>query len=203
MSAKAGGTYHYYATHRWTARGPAGRSRRKPRLSAADEHGFLPKDRCIFHWMDPVTLIVAALAAGAAAGMTESAAAQVVKGAYSALKARISARSPSVDFAGLERRPESEAKRNSLAEDLAEAGVAEDPDVIALAERLVAAVRESSPAVGEQIGVDLADVEAQFVRVRNVTASGTAVRVRRTRLQGGIDVEDVHAGKEGQPKDPR
>jgi hypothetical protein len=153
--------------------------------------------------MDPVTLIVVALAAGAAAGMTESAAAQVVTGAYNALKARISARSPSVDFAGLERRPDSKVKRDSLAEDLAEAGVAEDPDVIELAKRLVAVVRESSPAVGEQIGVDLTNVEAEFLRLRNITATGTAVRVDGSRFQGGIDIEGAHAGTEVQPKDPR
>jgi|1186.fasta_scaffold354253_1 hypothetical protein len=63
--------------------------------------------------MDPVTVIVSALAVGAAAGVKETAAAGV-KDAYAALKRLLGERYGGVDVAAVERRPESEAKRRSL-----------------------------------------------------------------------------------------
>ena len=69
--------------------------------------------------MDPITVIVAALAAGAAAGLKPTAE-QAIKDAYAGLKALILARynraAPALDQ--LEQAPESKARRAVVEEDL-------------------------------------------------------------------------------------
>src|SRR3954454_5880725 len=104
--------------------------------------------------MDPVTLIVSALAAGAAAGLKDTSKA-VVKDAYGALKAVLSRRYQHVDVEMLERKPGSDIKRASVAEDLNDAGAGEDRELIELARKLVAVVRENAAEAGAAVGVDL------------------------------------------------
>jgi hypothetical protein len=63
--------------------------------------------------MDPVSFIVAALAAGAAAGLKDTAAA-AVKDAYAGVKGWIQTRYGRVDLGALEQKPGSEVKRAAL-----------------------------------------------------------------------------------------
>ncbi|MDQ3606970.1 MAG: hypothetical protein M3418_12400, partial [Gemmatimonadota bacterium] len=79
--------------------------------------------------MDPISIIVAALAAGAAAGL-KSNAEKVVADAYEGIKALIKRRYSRVDLTPIETKPESEKKRESVAEDLEEAGAAEDLELL-------------------------------------------------------------------------
>ena len=83
--------------------------------------------------MDPISLIVAAVVAGAATAIKDQAA-QVVKDAYGALKRLLTDRHH-VDVSALERKPESGAKQASLTEDLGDTGAAADPEVMAAARR--------------------------------------------------------------------
>ena len=72
--------------------------------------------------VDPITIIVTALATGAAAGLKPTAA-QAVKDAYAGLKSLIQRKlgtTASVD--ALESKPDSETKQSSVAEDLADTG---------------------------------------------------------------------------------
>ena len=95
--------------------------------------------------MDPVTLVLAALAAGVASGAGE-AASQVVKDGYAGLKGLLVRR-----FAGNARAEQALADHESdpetyekpLAKQLAETGAAEDPQIRAAAEELVKAAREA------------------------------------------------------------
>ncbi|MGW4247839.1 hypothetical protein ACWELQ_35750, partial [Nocardia sp. NPDC004722] len=90
--------------------------------------------------MDPVTAaVVAAITAGALAGAKETAT-QLVKDAYGALKNVISRKYGNVDVSGVERRPNSDAKKQSLAEDLEDAGVAGDSELAAAAAAVLEAV---------------------------------------------------------------
>lgn len=143
--------------------------------------------------MDPVSLIVMALAVGASSGLKSTAAA-AVQDAYGGLKRLIERKYGGVDVAPVEKRPDSEAKRQSLAEDLADAGAADDSDLLEAAHRLIAEVRAHDPGAGPALGVDLEHVEAEFLRVRDVTSEGTGVRVREGKFGGGIDVEGIRAG---------
>jgi hypothetical protein len=151
--------------------------------------------------MDPVTLIVSALAAGAAAAVKSTAEAGV-KDAYEGLKRLIFGHYRDVDVAPVEKRPESDAKRQSLAEDLEAAGAAEDPELLETAQRLIEAVRAHDAAVGPAVGIDLEEVSAAFLKVSDVSATGTGVRVRRGEFTGGIDISGVDAGGRARPDRP-
>jgi hypothetical protein len=137
--------------------------------------------------VDPVSLIVLAVAAGAAAGLKESAA-DAVKEAYGALKRMIFERHR-VDVADVERKPESEHKRASLKEDLADAGLRE------AARRLLAEVAEHDPAAAQAVGVDLEDVSAAFIKIGDVDVRGAATGLKGTRVDvaGGIQVGNIRA----------
>jgi hypothetical protein len=101
--------------------------------------------------MDPITLIVAALAAGAASGMGD-AASQAIKDAYAGLKALLKKR-----FAGNAKAEETladhEADPNIYAapmeKQLKETGVAEDPSVIEAAQKLMELVDPQGAAAGQ------------------------------------------------------
>ena len=151
--------------------------------------------------MEPVTLIVTALAAGATSGLKDTAAA-AVKDAYAAVKGLITRRYGRVELDSLERKPDSQRKRDSVAEDLEDAGAGDDEELLELARRLVAAVRENDEQAGEAIGVDLKDVEAEFIRVQKITSTGTGFRGERIRTTGGIDLGEVDAGRGSGPENP-
>jgi hypothetical protein len=143
--------------------------------------------------MDPISLIVAALAAGAAAA-TKATVEAGVKDAYEGLKRLILRRYRDVDVAPVAKRPQSEAKRTSLAEDLETAGAAGDAELLETAQRLLEAVREHDAAAGAAIGIDLEDVHAQFLKASDVSSAGTGVRVRHGTFSGGIEITGVDAG---------
>jgi hypothetical protein len=148
--------------------------------------------------MDPVTLIVLALAAGAAAGL-KSVAEQAVKDAYAGLKAFIKSKYPSISLEPLEKKPESEAKRASTEEDLTEAGAGDDDELLLQAKTLLDTVKQHDHQAAEAIGVDLEEVEAEYLKIQKVRASGTGVKVRKAKFSGGIDLGEIDAGVGDKP----
>jgi hypothetical protein len=143
--------------------------------------------------VDPVTLIVSALAAGASAAF-KSTAESAVKDAYEGLKKLLFGRYKDIDVAPVEKKPESEAKRQSLAEDLEAAGATGDDELREAAQRLIEAVRAHDASAGAAVGVDLEQVEAEFLKISDVSSTGTGVRVRHGTFTGGIDISGVDAG---------
>jgi len=99
--------------------------------------------------MDPITLVVAAVAMGASAGLSETAVA-VVKDAYAGLKALLTGRA--VDVSGVERRPDSPAQQVALQETLADAGGVDD-EVVAAARAVTDAVAAHAPDAERVVGV--------------------------------------------------
>lgn len=142
--------------------------------------------------MDPVSLVVAALVAGAAAGLKDQAQ-SVVRDAYQALKELILERHQ-VDVEPLERRPGSAAKQDSVREDLADAGVEGDGEVLAAAQHVVDTVRQHDAESARAVGIDLDDVVAGFIRISGIDVRGaaTGVDLDRVRAGGGIVIENVH-----------
>lgn len=131
--------------------------------------------------MEPISaIIVTALAAGAAAGLTD-AASQAVKDAYAGLKDLIKRRfakaAAGVDV--LENDPASEDLRAFADKQLAASGAADDPDVQALARALLDAVARDAPAAAQAIGVDLKQIQAGSMRLNDirVQAAGPATGV--------------------------
>ncbi len=150
--------------------------------------------------MDPITLVVTAVALGASAGLQE-AAASAVKDSYAALKRVLALRR--VDVSGVERRPESTTQREALRENLADAGVTEeDQELIEAARRVADAVAAHDAGASAALGVDLKRVQAEFLRIRSIQAEGTGLRVEEGTFSGGIDIGDVRAGRTGTDPDP-
>jgi hypothetical protein len=123
--------------------------------------------------MDPVSLVVTALAAGAAVGARDTAAAAVRDG-YEALTRLLAARcagSPAEEVALAEHDPA------TLGHALATTGVAEDPEVLAAAEHLLRLLDSDGARAGTYAvtmpgaqGVQLGDRNQQS----NVFGSGPA-----------------------------
>src|ERR1700722_7043347 len=75
--------------------------------------------------MDPVSMIVGALASGAASGLTKGAG-NAISDAYGALKNLITKRYPSVSTAGVENKPTSDVQKGALQESLSDEGAGSD-----------------------------------------------------------------------------
>jgi len=146
--------------------------------------------------MDPVSVVAAAVGAGAATGLKDAAATSI-KDAYSALKRLLAERYATIDVEPLERRPDSEPKRASLAEDLRDAGADSDDEILEAARRVLDEVSSHDPAAARSIGIDIEGAKAEAVRIRRVRAAGTGVRLRSSTITGDIEIEDVQAGETG------
>lgn len=151
--------------------------------------------------MDPLTLIVSTLAAGAAAGL-KPVAEQAVKDAYASVKALIQRKYAKVDLTQLERKPESEAKRESVREDLFDAGAGKDQDLLDKVSTMLETLEKQAPESAAAIGIDLKEVKAAFLKVQKVVAEGTGVKVEKSEFSGGIDLGEVRAGKSEDVGDP-
>ncbi len=106
--------------------------------------------------MDPVTLVIAALAAGAASGVGETAA-TAVKDAYQGLKRLVSAQfagRKAAEVALTEHETDPETWRAPLATELVKTAAVDDPQVIEAAQRLMALLDEAGSRAGKY-AVDL------------------------------------------------
>ena len=92
--------------------------------------------------MDPVTLIIAALAAGAAAGLQDTAG-QAVRDAYNGLKSLLQRRlekQPVAQIAIDKHEQSPEVWEKPLQDELERAGLGEDEEVLKMAQQLLAIV---------------------------------------------------------------
>ncbi|WP_051755112.1 tetratricopeptide repeat protein [Nocardia sp. NRRL WC-3656] len=102
-----------------------------------------------------ITLVASAIASGS----SEYVVAQQVTDSYNDLKRLIIDRYPDVDVSALERKPHSEAKKASLAEDLDDAGAADDRALEAAALRVLRALHRVDAAPLELPGAAPAGAE--------------------------------------------
>jgi hypothetical protein len=103
--------------------------------------------------VEPVTLIVAALAAGALKGVGETATA-AVKDAYQELRRRVAARfagNPTAELVLAEHEADPDAYEKALAKQVTESGAVTDQEVIAAAQRLMAIVDEAGSRIGKYV----------------------------------------------------
>lgn len=157
--------------------------------------------------MDPITLIVTALAAGAAAGLGDTAA-QAVKDAYAGLKSlivgKVAQAAPGVEQ--LEAAPDSKARRAVVEEDLAKASVGQDPEVLRQAKALLDAIQAHDPDAARTIGIDLANIKGASLKLADIIASGagpvTGVQVKDADIAGDIVITGVRAGSQAAAADP-
>lgn len=148
--------------------------------------------------MDPVTLIVTALATGAAAGLKPTAE-KVIKDAYEGLKTLITRKYERSTAAVpvLEHNPASNAGKEVLRESLEEEGAGRDEDLLRQAQAVLQAIREHAPAAAEAAGVLIEDIEAgASVNVRDVVAGGSFT-AKNIRAAEDVTIEGVRAGGGG------
>ncbi len=144
--------------------------------------------------MEPVSAIALSLALGAGATAGKEAVSAMVKDAYAALKELIKSRYPKVSTEQLEQAPQSKSRRAVVEEDLAAAGAGQDAELLAKARALVELIQQHAPAAAAAVGVDLKDVAAANLRLADIAASGTGVRVEKGTFSGDIDIHGVRAG---------
>lgn len=114
--------------------------------------------------MDPITLIVTALAFGAAFGL-KATAPPAIKNAYAGLKQliqdRYAAAYDSVEH--LEKSPESKSRHDGVEEELEKTGAATDADLVKQARALVELVMEHDREAAYRSRIDLGDRDAALL----------------------------------------
>lgn len=151
--------------------------------------------------MDPITVTVTALAAGAAAGLKPTAEA-AIKDLYASLKALIRSKYHDVDVSSLERRPDSRSKQLATAEDLADAGAAEDQELLGVARALLAKIAVHDREVATRYAVVIDLVTADEISIGDVRSEESGVIVTRTDIGGKLKIGNVESGTRAGPENP-
>jgi hypothetical protein len=149
--------------------------------------------------MEPISAVALSLALGAGAVAGKEVVSALVKDAYTALKDLIKKRYPQVSIDQLEDAPASKSRRAVVEQDLTASDAGEDADLVAAAYALIELIQQHAPAVAPAIGVDLKDVSAANLRLADIAAPGTGVRVERGTFSGDIDIHGVRACASGEP----
>jgi hypothetical protein len=149
--------------------------------------------------MDPITAIVAALAAGATAALKDTAS-EAVKDAYGAVKSLIKKQFGSVDVDQLEKNPESAGRQATVKEELEATEAASSIELLAAAQALLEKIEALGPQEAMSTGVDLEKIKAANIAIRGVTASGSGVVARDVEASGDLTIENVRAGGAEPPK---
>ena len=149
--------------------------------------------------MDPMTLLVNAVVAGAAAAL-KPAAQQVVKSAYEGLKRYVTGKwkvSSGIQF--LEEDPGSGTRQAALKEGLARAagtgGV--DEETLKAAKALLAAIAEdrASTHAAQEAGITVEDLKAgASIDIGRVAAQAGPVRVTRLTAEQDIRIGEISSG---------
>jgi hypothetical protein len=150
--------------------------------------------------MEPISAVVISLAVGAGAIAGKEVVSSVVKDAYSKLKELIRSRYPKVSIEHLEEAPESKNRRAVVEEDLTKSGAGKDAELLAAAHNLTELITQHAPQAAAAIGVDLKDVAAANLRLADIVASGTGVKVEHGTFTGDVEIRGVRAGVK--PSDP-
>jgi len=147
--------------------------------------------------MDPITIILTALVAGAAAGLKPTAE-QVVKDAYEGIKTLIKRKYARVSVDNLEADPGSEARKLVVREDLQKVNAGEDAELLVQAQAVLDAVRRHASEAAASVGVSIQDLEAGSVHVRDITvANGTGVSIRKAKVAGDVEIAGIRTGGGG------
>ena len=147
--------------------------------------------------MDPITIIVTALALGAAAGLKPTAEKAVTE-AYEGLKGLIIAKfgHASASVSSLEANPASKNRQGTLQEELQNTTAYQDQEVLDRAKELLKIARTHAPESAAAIGIDWEDVEGASLEVDQITSSSTGFRMRKGKFTGDIKLGKIRAGVE-------
>ena len=145
--------------------------------------------------MEPITVIITAIATGAAAALSPTAK-EAVHDLYAGLKKLIQDKyhQANSSLEALEKKPESASKRDSLQEDLQDSGAENDAELLQQAQALLKAIEEQVPQIAQAIGIKLEDVKAANVRLQEIIVSGekaAGVHIKHGEFTGDIEISKV------------
>ncbi len=144
--------------------------------------------------MDPISIIVTALAAGAVSAIKPTAQ-KAIKDAYTAMKAVIQRKYQTLSIETLEHKPHSEAERASLVKGLTAIGAQGDQELLDLARQLLDTIKTHDRAAATTLNIDFEQIEAAYFKLKDAAADGSVnVGIRRAKFSGGIDMEGLAAG---------
>ena len=149
--------------------------------------------------MEPATIIVNALALGAASGI-QSLAEKGVKDSYEGIKTVILSRYPKVGIVRLEEKPESRNRQAAVEEDIIDAEVDKDQEVLQQAKNILKAIAKLSESEVPAIGVNLEEIKGASLNIEDIIATGTGVNVKKADLAGDIEIKQVRSGSTGEDK---
>jgi hypothetical protein len=142
------------------------------------------------------------IGAGAAGG-TELVS-SIVKDAYNKLKEVILKYYPDIAISVLEQNPHSKDTKNVVERELAAADAGQNAEVLSAAQTLLDAIQRYAPAAAAPMGIELDDVSAANVRLKDVVSAGGGVRMHRAKIIGDIEITKVRAGSSlSTPKKPK
>jgi hypothetical protein len=143
--------------------------------------------------MDPITLIVTALTAGAAAALKPTAE-KAVKDAYEGLRTIILDRyRRSADrLKTIEADPSAADERERLREELASMKVAEDYEAMVQAQKVLEAVQPHAEAVASEAHIDLRDIEVGANAViERVSGDVVKITIRKAKIGENLTISDL------------
>jgi len=143
--------------------------------------------------MDPVSAIVAVVAAGATAALKETAG-KAVKDSYEALKGFLASRLSS--FGLLEQNPKEAAFQQAAEVEIRSKGLEMEPDLAERIRALEAAIAQEPAEHLKAWGIDVSNIRAATdIIIKNLSAQEGAVRVRDLEARAGrVKVEGITAG---------
>lgn len=143
--------------------------------------------------MEPATIIVTALALGAATGL-KSVAEKGVKDSYEAIKTLIRSKYPQVGIKRLEEKPDSKNRQGAVEEDIIDLEVDKDEEVLQKAKTLLKAIEKLSESEIPITGVNLEDIKGAALKIEDVISTGTGVNVTKSEFTSDIEIKQVKAG---------
>jgi hypothetical protein len=146
--------------------------------------------------MDPASILVSALVAGAAAAVDE-AAAVAVKDLYSAVKQFIQEKYAEVRLSRVEIDPADPKRQEALKQDIEDSGAYKDSELLARVNALLDAIEldKSATAAAHDIGIDIVDVRGAGLKLNDLAAEGDVrLKVAKSTFSKDVSIRGVRAG---------
>lgn len=144
--------------------------------------------------MEPISIVLLALTLGIAAGL-KSTAEKAVKDTYEGLKQFIENRYK-ISLSGLENDPNSQIQQAAVKESLGKIDADQDEELLDKAKSLIDLINSKAPETTTAIGINLDEVEAEYLKAKDIIAKGqktAAVKIRRSQFKGGIELGNITA----------
>lgn len=144
--------------------------------------------------MEQLTALVSAIVAGASVALKDTAS-TAIKESYQTLKGYLAQKYPEISLAGVEKKPESDAKQESLAEDLVEDKAHQDPQLHELCNLLKDALNQHATPEQSKAIVAIDDGIVGNVTIGKISADHHAEFSIKGSTAQDINIAEVSASQ--------